>query len=45
MKNLILLSSFIITLAACASQPVPSDPKATPETVNLYRNLLKRIVY
>ena len=30
-----------ITIAACENTPVPTDPKATPETVKLYQNLLE----
>src|SRR5690606_9981891 len=41
MKNVILFSFLIAILTACTGKPVPSDPKATPETVNLYQNLLK----
>ncbi|MGC9353985.1 MAG: glycoside hydrolase family 26 protein [Mariniphaga sp.] len=40
MKNFILLF-LIALLAGCTGKPIPSDPKATAETVNLYRNLLK----
>ena len=41
MKNLILVSFLILGTTASAQKPQPSDPKATPETVSLYRNLLK----
>jgi mannan endo-1,4-beta-mannosidase len=39
MKNLIL-SILVITPFLCLSKK-PNDPKATPETVKLYRNLMK----
>jgi mannan endo-1,4-beta-mannosidase len=41
MKNLVIISLLILGITASAQKPLPSDPKATPETVSLYRNLLK----
>lgn len=40
MKNLLLFSLVIFNLTVSAQKSQPSDPKATRETVNLYRNLL-----
>ncbi len=40
MKYLILLFLVINIISVSAQKPVPSDRRATPETVNLYRNLL-----
>ena len=41
MKNIILSSILAICFVSSAAQPVPSDPKATTETVNLYQNMLE----
>lgn len=41
MKNLILFSILIFAGFFSVAQPVPSNSKATPETVNLYQNLMK----
>jgi hypothetical protein len=40
MKRIILLSLSIICLTVAAQKQVPSDALASPETVNLYQNLL-----
>lgn len=40
MKNFILFLFVCIGMTAQAGKPVPSDPKATPEAVKLYRNML-----
>jgi mannan endo-1,4-beta-mannosidase len=39
--RLVIPALVILSLAACTGKPAPSDPKATHETINLYRNLLK----
>lgn len=41
MKNLLLLLFIAWGLWAQATQPIPSDPKATPEAVKLYQKLMK----
>ncbi|SHF59208.1 mannan endo-1,4-beta-mannosidase [Mariniphaga anaerophila] len=41
MKKLLVISFLILGIAAFAQKPHPADSQATPETVNLYRNLLK----
>lgn len=41
MKNLLLIFLICIGLAVVAAQPVPSDPKATPEAVGLYQKMMK----
>jgi mannan endo-1,4-beta-mannosidase len=41
MKNLIIILLLCAGMAAQAGKPVPSDPKATPEAVKLYRSMLK----
>ena len=40
MKNFILFLFVCIGMTAQAGKPVPSDPKATPQAVKLYRNML-----
>jgi beta-mannanase len=39
MKNLLLASMLVFTTLISVSQPMPADPSATTETVNLYQNL------
>ncbi|MDP3433629.1 MAG: endoglucanase, partial [Bacteroidota bacterium] len=41
MKNLFLILLVCIGSTVHAVGPLPSDPKATPETVKLYQNMLK----
>jgi mannan endo-1,4-beta-mannosidase len=41
MKNLMLFLLMLCFSVIYAQKPVPADPNATPETVNLYRNLLE----
>jgi len=41
MKKIITNFFFILVSTLLAAQPLPSDPEATRETVNLYQNLLK----
>jgi len=41
MKNLILILLPLFSLVSLRAQPVPSDPKATAETINLFQNMLK----
>ena len=41
MKNLLIALLLFAGMAAQAAKPVPSDPKATPETVKLYQKMLK----
>jgi hypothetical protein len=41
MKNYFLASILLLACLYSTAQPIPSDPQATPETVNLYQNLLK----
>lgn len=42
MKHLLTISLvFSACLSVMAAKPVPTDPKATKETVSLYRNMLK----
>lgn len=40
MKNLLIALLLCTTMAAQAAKPVPSDPKATPEAVQLYQKML-----
>lgn len=40
MKNLLMLLFICTPIATMAIKPVPSDPKATPEAVKLYRNMM-----
>ena len=42
MKNLLIALILCAGMAAQAGKPVPSDPKATPETVKLYQKMLQR---
>lgn len=41
MKNLLIVLLLGASLNASAAQPVPSDPKATPEAVKLYQKMMK----
>ena len=41
MKNLVIFLFLFSGLATWAAKPVPSDPKATPEAVELYQKMLK----
>jgi mannan endo-1,4-beta-mannosidase len=41
MKALLIVVACCVCLVTQAAKPRPTDPKATRETVNLYRNLLK----
>lgn len=41
MKNLISIFLLLFSLTGIAGQPIPSDKKATPETIILYQNMLK----
>jgi len=41
MKILIIILLVFASLSVRAAKPFPSDPKASKETVNLYRNMLK----
>ncbi|HAH23732.1 MAG TPA: beta-mannosidase [Prolixibacteraceae bacterium] len=41
MKNLLIALLICIGIAAQAAKPVPSDPKATAETIKLYQKMLK----
>ncbi len=40
MKNLLFILLLCIGLGSSAAKPVPSDPKATPETVKLYQKMM-----
>lgn len=41
MKNIIIAALVMLGLASCSEKPVPADPKATPETIKLYQNLME----
>lgn len=41
MKTLIILFLLVASLIGNAAQPVPSDPKATPEAVQLFQKMMK----
>lgn len=41
MKIAASIALFILSISVVAKTPVPADKKATPETVNLYQNLMK----
>ena len=41
MKSLLVIIAFLIPVSVFAVKPYPTDKKATAETVNLYRNMLK----
>lgn len=41
MKNILLIFLLLGSIASQAAQPVPSDPKATPEAVKLFQKMLK----
>jgi len=41
MKNLFIILLLCSGLATYATQPVPSDPKATPEAVKLYQKMME----
>jgi mannan endo-1,4-beta-mannosidase len=41
MKNYFLTSILLFACIYSGAQPVPTDPKATPETINLFQNMLK----
>src|SRR5665648_453599 len=40
MKNLLAMLLIVFGLTVQAQKPVPSDPKATPEAVKLYQNMM-----
>ena len=41
MKNLFIILLLCAGMAVQAVKPIPSDPKATPETVKLYQKMLQ----